>query len=161
MGYDQQHISKLVELFWSGESNTDQEKELHSLSLESVRFQVDYPELHAYLDSIREYKTIDTPNNLSQTILNKTTRKKNNTLKPVTWFLGIAATLALVLWILPAQQNPDYTDEEVQQAYNETKQALFLLSSKMEKGNNYVLKLGEFDKNQKKLKQKTTKNNSK
>ena len=54
---------------------------------------------------------------------------------------------------MPAQQNEDYTDQEVQQAYNETKNALFLLSNKIEEGNNYALKLSEFDKNHKKIKQ--------
>ena len=152
MDYNQLHINNLVERYWKGETSIDEENALRNLSKTSKEFKKEFPDLSFYLESQNELLDVNVPANLEANILKQTT-KPRTTLKPVLWFSGIAATLALLIWILPAQQNQDYSDQEVQQAYNETKNALYLLSNKMDEGNNYALKLSEFDKNQKKVKQ--------
>jgi len=154
MSYNRLHTEKLANLYWAGEASPEQEGELLRLCANS-HFCDDFSELAFYLQSLEAHKEIEVPKNLTKNILNQTTQKPG-TLKPLLWFSGIAATLALIIWILPAQQNQQYTDEEVQKAYQETKNALFLISNKMEKGNHYVLKLGEFEKNQEKLMNKKT-----
>lgn len=152
MQYNLSHINKIVERFWNGKTTLKEEQLLRNLSQSSQEFRSDFPDLDSYLDQQNEFKHIPVPKNLEQNILNQTTQPKSS-LKPILWFSGIAATLALLIWILPAQQNQGYSDQEVQQAYKETKNALLLLSNKMDEGNTYALKLGEFEKNQEKLKQ--------
>lgn len=152
MEYNQLHINSLVELYWKGETSIEEEQMLRKLCQTSNEFKKEFPDLSLYLESQSELLDVKVPSNLEANILKQTTKPKS-TVKPILWFSGIAATLALLIWIVPAQQNQGYTDQEVQQAYNETKNALFLLSNKMEEGNNYALKLSEFDKNHKKLKQ--------
>ncbi len=151
MEYNQLHINNLVELYWEGETTLEEEKALRDLCKTSIEFKKEFPDLSLYLESQTELLDVQVPTNLEANILKQTT-KPNSTVKPLLWFSGIAATLALFIWIMPAQQNQGYTDQEVQQAYNETKNALFLLSNKMDEGNNYALKLSEFEKNHKKLK---------
>ncbi len=158
MKYNRLHIKKLANLYWAGEASPEQEGELAHLCGDA-HFCDDFPELAFYLQSLEGHQEIEVPKNLTKSILNQTTQKPG-TLKPLLWFSGIAATLALIIWILPAQQNHQYTDEEVQKAYQETKNALFLISNKMEEGNHYALKLGEFEKNQEKI-MNTKKTNTK
>ena len=157
MDYDQLRINNLVELYWKGETSVEEENTLRDLCKTSIKFKKEFPDLSLYLESQNELLDVKVPSNLETNILRQTT-KPNSTLKPILWFSGIAATLALFIFILPAQQNQEYTDQEVQQAYNETKNALLLLSNKMDEGNNYALKLSEFDKNRKKLKQNSKTN---
>ena len=152
MEYNQLHINTLVELYWKGETSVEEENALRNLCKTSEEFRSDFPDLSMYLESQNELLDVKVPSSLETNILKQTTQP-NSTLKPLLWFSGIAATLALLIWIVPAQQSQDYTDQEVQQAYKETKNALFLLSNKIDEGNNYALKLSEFDKNHKKLKQ--------
>ena len=152
MEYNHLHINNLVELYWKGETSIEEENKLRNLCKTSNEFKKEFPDLSLYLESQNELLDVKVPTNLEMNILKQTT-KPSSTLKPMLWFSGIAATLALLIWIVPAQQNEDYTDQEVQQAYNETKNALFLLSKKIDEGNNYALKLSEFDKNHKKIKQ--------
>jgi hypothetical protein len=152
MEYNQLHINSLVELYWKGETSIAEENTLRNLCKTSDQFKKEFPDLSLYLESQNELLDVKVPASLEANILKQTT-KPNSTLKPILWFSGIAATLALFIWIVPAQQSQDYTDQEVQQAYKETKNALFLLSNKIDEGNNYAFKLSEFDKNHKKLKQ--------
>ena len=152
MEYNQLHINNLVELYWKGETSLEEENTLRDLCKSSNKFKKEFPDLSLYLESQSELLDVKVPTHLEANILKQTTQP-TSTLKPILWFSGIAATLALFIWILPAQQNQEYTDQEVQQAYTETKNALFLLSNKMDEGNNYALKLSEFDKNHKKIKQ--------
>lgn len=154
MEYNQLHINSLVELYWKGETSLEEEQILREVCQTSTEFKKEFPDLSIYLESQNELLDVKVPSRLQADILKQTTKPKS-TAKPILWFSGIAATLALLIWILPAQQNQGYTDQEVQQAYNETKNALFLLSNKMDEGNNYALKLSEFDRNHKKLKQKS------
>lgn len=152
MEYSQLHINSLVELYWKGETSLEEEHTLRTLCQTSNEFKKEFPDLSMYLESQNELLDVKVPSSLETNILTQTTKPKSS-VKPMLWFSGIAATLALLIWIVPAQQNQDYTEQEVQQAYSETKTALFLLSNKIDEGNNYAFKLSEFDKNHKKLKQ--------
>ena len=67
------------------------------------------------------------------------------------WISGLAASLALTIWLSVSGNKNEYSQEEIQYAYEQTKETLLLVSSKMEEGRNETLNLWHFDNSKKEL----------
>ncbi|MGB1033134.1 MAG: hypothetical protein ACPGWM_10975, partial [Flavobacteriales bacterium] len=74
------------------------------------------------------------------------------------WFLPIAAAMiaaAVFIGVQTSEPTPvadQPSKEDVQKAYKQTQEALFLISSKMKKGNQHMLSLNKFNQAQSRIK---------
>lgn len=152
-------LNKLETKFWQGLTNEEEE-----IYLRSKLQEVEDTNIRDYLThSERESEFNPLGNEFDQMILSKIKNSKFKSIR--TGWYGIAASLVLILgmawslnFYLPIQhQNQivvEDTFEDPQQAYDEVKRVLMLLSSNMNEGMDRTEILGEFHRTKMSLENK-------
>ena len=143
------HIDSLVERFWNAESNEQEEEILKSLS-DNESFKVRHPKTAQYFQSTLDYKNITLTEEQKKELLN-ISKKKNNSNFKLFWISGLAASLALMFWISTTSNSQEYSDKEIELAYQQTKEALLLVSSKIDEGQSYTSALKHLDRSQRQV----------
>ena len=149
MKHEMSNIDSLVDKFWNGEISEQEEELLKSLK-DNPSFKIKHPGTAKYFSSIDTHKRQNFPEeNKNQLLKSVSESRKLNT--SFYWISGLAASLALTIWLSVSGNKNEYSQEEIQFAYEQTKETLLLVSSKMEEGRNETLNLRHFDNSKKEL----------
>lgn len=147
-------IDKLLEKYWAGETTLSEEKELQTYFSGSNIAESHLPFVEAFAYQ-HEIATAELPADFEEEILNKISNQTNRTvLKPINRYRKLLAIAAAVLFLLtagifllktpaPSNELADtphliingkvYYPASEKEAYELTRQALLLVSSKMNK----------------------------
>ena len=136
---------RLVEKFWKGETTEQEEKLLKSIA-DQDSFKSNYPDLSDYFLAIREVEDLKLDSETRKNILKST--KQSGAQSKVIWAYAVAASFALLLAVILSPSRSEYSDEEIQLAYQQTKATLLMVSDKMNEGTGYAQNLAHFDKSQ-------------
>lgn len=171
MGLNQHNIDQLVEKFWRGETSLEEEATLSEFFAYN-EIPEKYEGAAAYFEMINEENmSLELDASFDEKILAEIEGKSKPKgaivyLKP--FFQAAAAVAAvLVLTLLVTSNNNDNTldasstaasdenvlhDPQVYEAFEQTRSALFMVSSKLNKGHDQSLKLSKFNEAQQTLK---------
>lgn len=159
MEFNNNSMNHLVERFWSGEASLEEEQQLREM-FKYGQVPEGMEDLATYFEAIDEEEsdlTLDA--SFDEKILEKiegTSTKKVFSIRK--WFIPIAAAMIAAAVFIGVQGNDpqlladEPTQEEVQEAYKQTQEALFLISSKMNKGTQPILSLTKFNQAQTRIK---------
>ncbi len=147
----------LLERFWEGETNEVEEQELKDFFLFGQVPEQLLPYSVYFRSMDASPKTLD--QDFDQEMMRRIYNQKRGSFKVINLYrsLAVAASLAalfaigsLLIWRpTPAQQSLTTiceNDKIVNEAFQQTKQALFMLSNNMEKGESQIRQLSKFDK---------------
>ena len=168
---DYKHIENLLEKYWACETSIVEEKELKAFfsSNQVPEHLKETAALFKYYDAESNQKKLGTDfdNEVLEGIGNDYASKETKEAKVVQWFNNYAKVAAVILIVITLSfvvtrtlnreqekievaQSDTYEDPE--DAFEETKKALLLISTKIGKGKKEMEKLGEFNKAQEKIK---------
>ena len=139
------NTDQLVEKFWKGETSLQEEKLLKSIC-QQESFRSRYPDLSDYLQGVEGYHELQMSGAAKKKVLNAA--KSGNIGSRVIWAYGLAASFALMLAVFLSPSEKEYTDEEIQLAYQQTRATLLMVSDKMNEGTGYAQNLAHFDRSQ-------------
>lgn len=161
---DLQSKTALMEKYWLGESSTEEEAQL--IALFESQPNLFSAEEKRYLGSITDLKALKLPADFGKNVMaNLKEEPAARTMKLPNYVMQLAAALLLlvgVAWgisqyhqaVPPAQK---FADASTQQAYEEARQALLIISQKMSKVKSVTAAFGKFDSAQEKIKFTTQK----
>lgn len=132
-------MKELIQKYWEGETSLEEEKELRTW-LKSAPSTTENRQLAQLLSWYDQEATREIPHPVSPKPVAKASTDRK--IRPLTWFAGIAAAIALLLAFAkfsqpatPAMESPNlaYVDtyEDPEEALAAAEQALLLLSTKM------------------------------
>lgn len=139
-------MDNLVKRFWKGETSEAEEKALKELCGD-VDFKKAHPEIINYFNVVGRQQSQLKAEGLATVILNKTSRKPNNKL-PKWW---VAASLIILISggsYFFQESQPEYSQQEIAEAFAQTQEALLLVSNKFNAGVERSSFLGEFNRQQ-------------
>lgn len=159
----EQDIRKLLEAYWKGETSLEEEKTLKEY-FHFAKVPDDLQETACFFHSLSNSTGQELGDDFDNEILSRINSKGGATVKRMSFFhqhwKGMAAAVLVLIvgswliWSLGADQKGSdriYTAEgnveqaEVEAAFEETKQALFMLSGKFQRGKEEVKKLEKFN----------------
>ncbi len=170
MEYKDDELRRLAERFWSGESTLEEEKTLKELVAYS-ELPEEYADLAAYFESMNEMSNeLSLDSSFDENILEIIDAQEQSKIKilPRARMLWAVAAILLLAFALlffqngeeqevianQAQQEKNYTDEELKAAFNQTQAALLLISSKMNSAGAHADQLNKFHSATTRLKSK-------
>lgn len=161
MDYMDKDWEALIERFWAGDASLEEEHEL-KMRCKYGEVPEQWQDLAAYFETIdEEEEELTLGSDFDGKILGMLEEKKPRKVFSIKkWVLPIAAAAAVVCIVFmmpesapePVSEQP--TEQEVQKAYKQTQEALFLISSKMNKGKSHARSLNKFNQAQRRLKNK-------
>ena len=131
-------IEKLLHKYWQGESSQEEEKQLRELLARE-----DLPEEYRqYREMFAFYETEGQKKRQNKQGIFSFIEKSNRRI----WQIGVSIAAAIVMLFYlnldgPKPSEPQYTDREVELAYEETKKALMLMSQKMNGSKKHTRKI--------------------
>ncbi len=155
-------IQILVEKYWAGKTSPTEEAKLKSWYSEHA--DGTDPETERYFSMLGNFAkiksdpsiSIELPENTSVRRINQPSRFNYTYLSRIAAVLIIAMGLTLIWKMQPnnistATTEEVYTQEEIQQSYEEAKSALLLIASKLNKGKDAVGQLDKFSETKKRI----------
>jgi len=151
-------IKILLDKYWEGETNQSEEKQLHNYFSNTVVAD-DLKEYQVYFQSINQLSEQELPADFNDKVLAAIEPKA----KPMRFLtfknLMAAASVAAVLTVASIFYQPNNSGaalsqaekQQAQQAYNETLLALQMISTKLDKGNQSISKIGVWHQVQQKI----------
>ncbi len=159
-----EEIKKLVDKYWEGKTTPDEETVLKTWYAEHA--DGSDPETERYFSMLGNFANIKSDPNISLELPEKTPvrrikepRKFNYTyLSRIAAVLIVAMGLALIWKVQPNTISTEtteevYTQEEIQQSYEEAKSALLLIASKLNKGKEAVEQLDKFSETKQRIRE--------
>ncbi|NQX90948.1 MAG: hypothetical protein HRT74_02210 [Flavobacteriales bacterium] len=158
MDYRREHLNRLAEKFWNGETSIEEEAELKQI-LSYSEDANEWDDLKAYFEMVdQDAEELQLGEDFDQKVLAGLTTKKPKVISIRKSLYRIAAAAAVLiiavsvgLWSNQADPNENDlantqpTEQEIQEAYEQTQEALFLISSKMNKGKKHALSFNKFE----------------
>lgn len=161
MDYMDKDWEALIERFWNGDASLEEEHEL-KMRCKYEEVPEKWQDLAAYFETIDdEQEELLLGSDFDGKILGMLEDEAPSKVFSLRkWVLPIAAAAAIlcIVFMMPgstpesAAQQP--TKQEVQNAYKQTQEALFLISSKMNRGKSHARSLKKFNKAKRRLKNK-------
>jgi hypothetical protein len=154
-------IKILLEKYWSGNSNLDEEAELKRWYQNGIpESDKQYQLLFNYAETLQANKTEFDLDFLDETLLNQPKKLARYNKKSWVVSASIAASILVMVlsvsyqWrdipMMTAVEEKTVTDDSIATAYEETLMALAFLSEKLNQGNASIYQLSSFDKATKK-----------
>ena len=154
------HIKKLVEKYWEGKTNPEEEATLKTWY--ATNADGSDPEAEQYFSMLGNFNKIKSNPNISLELPENPTVRRikspwNNNLR---YLRNVAAVLMVVvglglIWKIQSVNekvvDEVYTQEEIQQSYEEAKSALLLIASKLNKGKDTVSALDKFSETKQRI----------
>ena len=159
MEFNNNSLDHLVERFWSGEASLEEEQQLREM-FKYGHVPEGMEDLATYFEAIDEEQVgLSLDASFDDKIIKKIEASSGKKVISIRkWFIPIAAALIAAAVFIGVQTDEpsglaeEPSKEEVKEAYKQTEQALFLISSKMKKGNQHMLSLNKFNKAQTRIK---------
>lgn len=161
---DSSKVEALLEKYWDGQTNQSEEVELkkffYSKEGSSHKDAIYFNYLHS--KSVHSPLDKDFDNEILQEINNSSRSKKTKVLSLRYWYVAASITALLSIGIIfksqiikkdPPQVVAVDTYDDPQKAFEETKKALLLLSSKLNQSSEYAAQISKFEKSQEIIKQ--------
>lgn len=159
-------MDELKRKYWKGTSETDEEQALKKHFSAGKQGQIE-DEYFSYLEYKKEEKLNDP--DFDRKLLNRISNKQGaerSLFKKINWRIAAAILVLLTAGVLFMRRQTDTKDiitstdpvvtedtfEDPLLAYEETKKALLLISSNLNKGNTYTTKFVKFSQSQENLK---------
>jgi|GEM_PF-1063421 hypothetical protein len=172
MDYDKHKIAALIDKFWQGESSLKEEKVLEEYFLYSEHVPAEFADAERYFLVRRERSQngalpADFESNLLDKIDESESRGKGKIVNLTFAWKAAAAMIILALtaglWyqlqdndtsgqLAGTESTVDDTYEDPRAAFEATKEALFMMSSKFNEGSSEMMKIKKFDQAQNKIK---------
>ena len=161
---DLQSKTSLMEKYWLGESSTGEEAQLMSLFKSHPDLFSD--EEKRYLGSITDLQRLKLPTDFGKNVMANLSDEpaKKTSFRLPAYVMQLAAALLLLIGVAwgisqyrQAAPTQKFADATTQQAYDEARQALFLISQKMAKVKSVTAAFGKFETTQEKIKLTTQK----
>jgi hypothetical protein len=160
------NMDKLIRKYWNATSEVDEEQKLKDHFSENEKHQIE-DEYFAYLEHKKKEK-LNNPD-FEKEILHQIKGNqgiKRSLFQKLNWQIAAALVLLLSIGALLINRQMNSSDtrtttnqivvedtfEDPQLAYEETKKALLLISSKLNKGNAYTTEFVKFNQSQENLK---------
>jgi hypothetical protein len=155
-------IKILLEKYWSGNSNLEEEAELKRFYQNGIpESEKQYKIWFNYTETLQANTTDFDLSFLDEAIENKPTKSNQNNKK--SWWIpaSVAASLVVMMmsvsyqWkdipVVTVEKNTNIANDSVATAYEETVMALAFLAEKLNQGNASIYQLSSFDKATKKV----------
>jgi len=154
-------IKIILEKYWNGNSNLEEEAELKRYFLNGIpESEKQYKIWFSYTENLQAKTTDFDLSFLDEAIQNQTSKSYFNNKK--SWWIPMSVAASIVVMImsvsyqwkdisvLTAEQETTIDNDSIASAYEETVMALAFLSEKLNQGNASIFKLSSFDKATKK-----------
>ncbi|MCH2199201.1 MAG: hypothetical protein MK081_10500 [Flavobacteriales bacterium] len=151
MAYNELEIRSIVEKFWDGSTSLEEEALLRQLAKEDA-LPDEFQGVAAYFEAIEDEPM------LGESFDDEMLEKLSTSSTPIfsiQRFRPLFAAAAIVIavlggWYFFAQQDPgpvaeEYTEEEIQQAWIQTQEALRKIGAGMEKGQEHATVINKFN----------------
>ena len=166
----EQEIRELLDRFWEGETSLEEERTLKEYFL-YAKVSEDLQETAAYFISLRELPAEVLGVEFDDEVLSRIHASGGARVLQMNFFQSYWKQIAAAVVVLTvsawyiwtgdhiAKEDKIYTaegqveDREIQEAFHETKKALFLLSGKFDRGNQQMKQLKKFDEATQQLKE--------
>ena len=155
-------IKILVEKYWAGKTSPKEEGILKAWYTKHA--DGSDPEAERYFSMLGNFAkitsdpniSIELPENTTVRRINKPSRFNYTYLSRIAAVLIVAIGLGMIWKMQPNQINTEateevYTQEEIQQSYEEAKSALLLIASKLNKGKDAVEQLDKFSETKQRI----------
>ncbi len=153
-------IKRLVQKYWNGKTTPDEEATLKAWYTEHADGAD--PETERYFSMLGNFAKITSDPTISLKLPeNSTVRRKNKTprfnytyLSRIAAILIVAVGLTMVWKMQPVSEvtsEEAYTQEEIQQSYEEAKSALLLIAAKLNKGKDAMDQLDKFSETKQRI----------
>jgi len=153
-------IKKLVQKYWNGKTTPDEETILKTWYTKHA--DGTDPETERYFSMLGNFAKITTdptislelPENATVRRINKSSGFNYTYLSRIAAVLILAVGLTMVWKMQPITEvktEEAYTQEEIQQSYEEAKSALLLIAAKLNKGKDAVEQLDKFSETKQKI----------
>ena len=171
MDYDKHKIAPLIDKFWQGEISLEQEKILEEYFLYSSNIPEEFADAEQYFLVKKERSQMaELPDDFEEQLLGKiddAEGKSGGRLVNIQFAWRAAAAILIValtatFWYWAQEKSPadqmagveasTDTYENPREAFEATKEALFLMSSKFNEGSSEIMKIKKLDQAQNKIK---------
>lgn len=156
MGCNHDNIRELLLKFWDGKTSLEEEKNIKAF-FQYNEVGEDLQEDKVYFELVRQNENIVLDEDFDRIIMDKIDKKSGGVVRTMNYrsVYRIAATILIIIgiaalsWFMNNEDDKQIAEtvdqEEVQKAFDETKEALLLMSSKLNKGGNHTMLLGKFN----------------
>ena len=153
---DSKKIDALLEKYWVGETTREEENAIKAFLGDEAKSRYSEEEI-SYFDLLRAYERIELSPQFDDDVLQQITQSRSK-YRMMPW-LKLAASIVLLLGatLFIYQQYQDRLAHQAElaqarEAFELTKQALFLVSSELNRGASFTKELGDFDLTVEKIK---------
>ena len=160
---DLKNVKALYKKYWDGKTSIEEEETLKNIYVDSEN--IDESE-RIYLQFLEKERSSDVLGSEFDDSIIEIVESKNDTRKSKTyrfWYAAASIVFFATIGIIfknnfveptvPAAVVQQDTFDDPEKAFEETKKALLLLSSKLNSGSEYTTKFSKFEQNQKRIKQ--------
>ncbi|MFZ6052665.1 hypothetical protein [Halocola ammonii] len=171
MDYDKHKIAPLIDKFWEGETSLEEEKTLEEYFLYSTNIPKEFADAEQYFLVKKERSQMaELPVDFEEQLFNKIDESDGRSGGRVVnirfaWRAAAAVlivALSATLWYWAQEKTPvdqmagveatADTYENPREAFEATKEALFMMSSKFNEGSSEIMKIKKLDQAQNKIK---------
>jgi len=160
---DSKKIESLLNKYWDGRSTPEEEEWLGQLVRDNKEIEIGEDD-RGYFEMLSEYRNQYLPDSFDVSVLNRI--KENQRRNKIRRFFSIAAVGLILLtagFVLVQESVKEQTRvaelQEAREVFELTKQALFVLSSELNRGASFTQELEQFDETFEKIKSQDARDN--